>query len=332
MLPNLESIVARLKLRHFRLLIAIDDHGALLKAANAVGISQPGATKALQEIEKAIGSALYVRTNRGLCPNELGHCVTRYARLIHQDLTHLREEMAGILDGHGGRLAVGAIMGAVPLLTDHLTQLLERQPAIRVELVEDTSAHLLDLLDNGRLEIAICRTSVSSRPEAYEDRRIWNEQLVVVANTGHPLVSGPARLSDLADSTWIVYAANMPMRRYLEQEFQNQGLRFPGSLIETTSAFSTLALLQRNLGFVALLSTEVANVLSRTGTTTMLPIGLPARSEPYYLVRRRDRTRSPIAERFWQDMLNADVVAGIGLPGSEVVDAWQDRLNAAQVL
>ncbi|TPJ61074.1 hypothetical protein FJ471_17980 [Mesorhizobium sp. B2-7-1] len=53
---------------------------------------------------------------------------------------------------------------------------------------------------------------------------------------------------------------------------------------------------------VALLSTEVANVLSRTRTTTMLPIDLPARSEPYYLVRRRDRTLSPIAERFWQGM------------------------------
>jgi hypothetical protein len=44
-LPNLETIVARLKLRHFRLLIAIDDHGTLLKAANAVG-HQPDATKA----------------------------------------------------------------------------------------------------------------------------------------------------------------------------------------------------------------------------------------------------------------------------------------------
>ncbi|TPJ18861.1 LysR family transcriptional regulator [Mesorhizobium sp. B2-7-3] len=305
MLPNLESISTRLKLRHFRLLIAIDDHGSLLKAADAVGISQPGATKALQEIEDAIGNALYVRTNRGLRPNELGHCATRYARLIYQDVTHLREEIGGILDGHGGRLAVGTIMGAVPLLTDHLTQLLERQPAIRVELVEDTSAHLLDLLDNGRLEMAICRTSVSPRPDVYDDHRISDEQLAVVANVGHPLVSGPARLSDLADSTWIVYAANMPMRRYLEQEFQNQGLRFPTSLIETTSAFSTLALLQRNPAFVALLSTEVANVLSRTRTTTMLPIALPARSEPYYLVRRSDRTLSPIAESFWHGMVNS---------------------------
>lgn len=303
MLPNLESISARLRLKHFRLLVAIDDHGSLLKAAESVAISQPGATKALQEIEDAVGSALFVRTNRGLKPNELGYCIIRYARLIYQDLAHFREEMASILDGHGGRLAVGAIMGAVPLLTDHLTRLLERQREMRVELVEDTSAHLLDLLDKGRLDLAICRTSVSARPEAYEAEQIWEEQLAVVANVNHPLTGQPAQLADLADSTWIVYAANMPMRRYLEQEFQTHGLRFPVNLIETTSAFATLSLLQRNPDFVALLSTEVANVLSRSRATSILSIDLPARSEPYFLVQRRDRSISPAARLLKEQVL-----------------------------
>lgn len=300
---DLEPMLARLKLRHFRLLTAINDHGSLLKAAEAVAISQPGATKALQEIEHAVGHPLFIRTNRGLKPNELGHCVIRYARLVHQDMVHLREEMVGILDGHGGRLAVGTIMGAVPLLTHHLTRLMERNRTVRIELVEDTSANLLELLDEGRLDLAICRTSVSARPEKYEDRRIWEEQLAVVANVAHPLAAGPADLRDLAESTWIVYAANMPMRRYLEQEFQARELRFPTSLVETTSAFATLALLQRNPDFVALLSTEVANVLSRTQTTTILPVRLPARSEPYYLVRSLGRTLSPLAERFWGDVV-----------------------------
>jgi len=190
-------------------------------------------------------------------------------------------------------------------LTDHLTQLLERQRerAMRIEVVEDTSAHLLDLLDKGRIEIAICRTSVSARPEAYIATQIWEEQLAIVANAQHPLVGRPAQLADLTTSTWIVYAANMPMRRYLEQEFQSQGLQFPTELVETTSAFATLSLLQRNPEFVALLSTEVAQVLSRTKATTILSVDLPARSEPYYLVQRRDRSLSPAARLLSQQLL-----------------------------
>lgn len=311
MAPDIEPMLVRLRLRHFRLLTAIAEHGSLLKAADAVAISQPGATKSLQEIEQAVGHPLFARTNRGLQPNALGHCVVRYARLILQDMAHLREEMTGILDGHGGRLAVGTIMGAVPLLAHHLARMIDENPAMRVELVEDTSANLLDLLDAGRLDLAICRTSVSARPEKYVDRRIWEEQLAVVANVRHPLAGRQATLADLADSTWIVYAANMPMRRYLEQEFQAQGLRFPTGLVETTSAFATLCLLQRNPGFVALLSTEVATVLSGTEATTTLAVDLPARSEPYYLVKSEARTLSPVSSRFWNDILDR---AGDHLP------------------
>jgi DNA-binding transcriptional LysR family regulator len=313
MLADLEPMLVRLKLRHFWLLSYIGEQGSLLKAAEQVAISQPGATKALQEIEQAIGQPLFLRTNRGLQPNELGNCVIRYARLILQDMAHLRLEMEGILNGHGGRLAVGTIMGAVPLLTRHLTGLIARNPTIRIELVEDTSAHLLSLLDDGRLELAICRTSVSARPEQYIERKIWEEKLAVVANARHPLAKGPAALRDLENSTWIVYAANMPMRRYLEREFESRGLRFPTGLVETTSAFATLSLLQSNPTFVALLSTEVANVLSGSQATTILPIALPARSEPYFLVKSAARTLSPIASWFWQDVIDRTSESGLPL-------------------
>ena len=168
MLPSLNSIISRLRLKHLRLLVALDDHGSLLKAAEQMAISQPGATKALQEIESALGAPLFTRTNRGLEPNDLGHCVIRYARLINTDLAHLREEMSGILQGHGGRLSIGVIMGAVPLLTEVITRLREKRPSLSVQVVEDNSARLLRLLDEGRLDMAICRPGISERPDLYD--------------------------------------------------------------------------------------------------------------------------------------------------------------------
>ncbi len=114
MLPPLTTIISRLRLKQLRLLIALDEFGSLHKAAESVAITQPGATKALHEIESTLGSTLFERTTKGLTPNDLGRCVIRYARLIHTDVAHLREEMLGIMQGHGGRLSVGVIMGAVP--------------------------------------------------------------------------------------------------------------------------------------------------------------------------------------------------------------------------
>ena len=247
--------------------------------------------------EAALGGTLFTRNNRGLVPNALGQCVLRYARLILTDLAHLREEMIGVLQGHGGRLSVGTIMGAVPFLTETLSRLIARQPTLSIEIVEDTSAQLLRLLDEGRLDAAICRTSISKHPELYQALKVRDEQLAVVANTQHPLGrSKRLVIADLAAYRWVVYSANMPMRLLLEREFQNAGLPFPAHLIETTSAFATLSFLQRHPTMVALLSVDVARFCQHFGLTTVLPLSLISHSEPYWLVTRCDRPANPVAQ------------------------------------
>lgn len=303
MLPTLTSIVSRLRLKHLQLLIAMDDHGTVLKAAEKVSISQPGATKAIQDMESALGTTLFLRTNHRLEPTDIGRCVIRYARLIQSDLKHLHEEMTGILLGHGGRLSIGVIMGAVPRLSEILTALLEKRPDLSIELFEDNSARLLRLLDQGRLDLAICRTSISQQPELYKVQKLQDESLAVVASHRHPLAGAEhVLLADLANYRWVVYSANMPMRLLLEKEFHDSGLRFPVKLVETTSAFATLAMLQKNPSMVALLSTDVADFCTSFGITCMLPMQLKSQSEPYYLVSRRDRKLTPVARLFTQEL------------------------------
>nr|WP_057929685.1 LysR family transcriptional regulator [Burkholderia ambifaria] len=303
MTPPLNSIISRLHLKQLRLLIALGDHGSLLKAAHQVALTQPGASKALQEIETTFGTSLFNRTNRGLEPNEAGRCVIRYARLIHTDLSHLREEMVGIMRGQGGRVAVGVIMGAVPLLTDAISSLIARNPEISVEILEDTSTALLGQIDEGRLDMAICRTTVSQTPQHYESVKLQDETLAVVANVRHPLRRAKRlALEDVAEYRWVVYRANMPMRLLLEREFRDAEIRFPMHLLETTSAFATLALLQSNPSFVALVSIDVAQFFSRHEMTCILPLHLGSRSEPYELVTRKGSQLSPGARQLIEEL------------------------------
>ncbi|MFK0376033.1 LysR family transcriptional regulator [Pandoraea sp. NPDC090278] len=286
--PSLNSIISRLHVKQLRLLIAIEEHGSLLGAAKQLAMTQPGASKALHEIETTFGTALFERSNRGLEPNAVGHCVIRYARLIQSDLAHLREEMVGIMRGHGGRVSVGVIMGAVPLLTDAITAVSEAQPEMSIEIVEDTSAALLSQIDAGRLDLAVCRTSVSQTPYLYDSTFVQDETLAVIANTAHPLADAAhVSLEDLAHYRWVVYRANMPMRRLLEREFHDAGLRFPAHLLETTSAFATVSLLQKNPSLVALVSIDVARFHTGHGIACTLPLTLSSLSEPYELVTRR---------------------------------------------
>ncbi|MGX5217434.1 LysR family transcriptional regulator [Pseudomonas sp. S9] len=287
MISSLPSIVSRLRLKQLRLLIALDEQGSLHRAAEQVAISQPGATKALHEIETTFGASLFTRTSQGLAPNDLGRCVIRYARLIHSDLAHLREEMIGIVQGHGGRLSVGVIMGAVPQLMRALTGLREKQPELSVEIVEDTSERLLSLVDQGRLDLAICRTSVSRRPDAYDCLKLFEEQLVLVAHPEHPLVGvANVQLAQLSDCRWIIYPANMPMRLLLEHEFSQAGLEFPRYPLETASTFSMLSLLQQDARSVALMPREVAGFSQGFGMIGRLDLQIQSRREPYGVIVR----------------------------------------------
>ena len=304
MTPPLHSIISRLHLKQLRLLIALGEHGSLLKASQQVALTQPGASKALQEIETTFGTSLFVRTNRGLEPNDVGHCVIRYARLIQTDLAHLREEIVGIMRGQGGRVAAGVIMGAVPLLTDAVSALVARQADLSVEIVEDTSAALLAQVDAGRLDMAICRTTVTQAPQAYDSVNLQDEMLAVIANAGHPLRNAKRlTLQQLALYRWVVYRANMPMRLLLEGEFRDAGLRFPQHLLETTSAFATLALLQANPSFVALVSIEVAQFFAQQQMSRILPLTLASRSEPYELVTRKGAAVSPAAQLLVDELI-----------------------------
>jgi DNA-binding transcriptional LysR family regulator len=296
MTPSLNSIISRLHVKQLRLLIALGDHHSLLKAAQQVSLTQPGASKALQEIETTFGTPLFNRTNRGLEPTEAGHCAIRYARLIHTDLSHLREELVGLSRGRGGRVSVGVIMGAVPLLTDAVSALVAEHPEMSVEIVEDTSAALLAQIDAGRLDLAICRTTVTQTPEHYDSVKLQDETLAVIANVRHPLRRARRlALKDMAQYRWVVYRANMPMRLLLEREFHDASIRFPTHLLETTSAFATLALLQGNPSFVALVSIDVAQFFARQEMACILALQLASRSEPYELVTRHGAPLSPAA-------------------------------------
>ena len=87
--PSLNSVMSRLHAKQLRLLITIEECGSLLGAADKIGLTQPGASKALRELEQTLQVELFARTNRGLIPTEAGLCALRFARLIPVSYTHL---------------------------------------------------------------------------------------------------------------------------------------------------------------------------------------------------------------------------------------------------
>jgi DNA-binding transcriptional LysR family regulator len=299
-ITSIDAILRRLRGSHIALLIALDDHGSLRRAAQQVSISQPATTKSLQEIEALFGADLFVRSPRGIVANELGRCVIRHARALRSEVSALRDELAAILRGGGGTLAVGAVMGSVPVwLTPTLKTLREVQPDISVEVWEDNSARLLSMLDQRLLDIVIGRPSISVHPEAYDFIPLEVEEMCFIVDAADPLAHEPSlKLVDIAGNPWIVPQATLPLRSLLEQLFDDEGLPFPRYAIETSSTFATLSLLRSSPGTIGLFPRKVGQHFADYGMIGILPIPIERRGPAYGLATRRGATLTQPVQRF----------------------------------
>lgn len=297
MLPSLSSITSRLRFRQLTLLVALDEAGSLHRAADRLGMTQPGLTKALHEIESTFGAELFQRSPKGVQANELGRCILRYARVIGSDLGHLREELDGVLRGSGGRVAVGTITGALhSVLIGALAQLRQTQPALSIEVREGISSELLGQVNEGRLDLAICRTTVSSQADHFDYEALEDEQVAVAVGLAHPLAKARrVTLAQLVRYRWILYPGSMPLRTLIEREFREAGLELPSYPIETASSLATLLMLKQDPKLVALMAEGTMAFCEEHGIAKRLPLSLRARHEGYGIVTRRGARLSPAA-------------------------------------
>jgi len=297
---TLNVLLSRLRMRQMQLLIALDDHRSLHKAAGALSMTQSAASKALRELESMFDEPLFERTKTGMIPNQFGHCVVRYARLLTTDLNALCEDVAQIRSGRGGRLAIGTIMGAIPdVVVPAVKALQASQPNLSIEVTEDTSTRMLAQLDEGQLDLVIGRSAVSRDPSKYRYRSLGVEPLSVVVGSAHPPPRGKTlTLADLASHRWVTYPAHMPLHALLEQEMTLAGVPMPANTISTASTFVTVALLQQSDDLVSLLPTDIARLFERQRMLRILPVALQSRSQTFGIVTREGSVQSPAAEQF----------------------------------
>jgi DNA-binding transcriptional LysR family regulator len=299
---TLNALMARLRMKQLQLLIALDDHKSLHKAAGVLAMTQSAASKMLHELETLCEAPLFERSKSGMLANQFGHCLIRYARLMAADLGALCDDLAQIRSGAGGRLAIGTIMGTVPnVVVPLLARLHASQPQLAVEVVEDTSLRMLVLLEDGKLDLVIGRASVSDNPDKFHYHPLGAESVSAVVGYGHPAFKkGRLSFRDLQQHRWLVYPGNMPMHELLKREMDQAGLGMPGNQIMTSSALVTVALLQHSADMVALLPSDVAQLYADHRMVRILPLALEASYQSYGIVTRRGGTLSPAADRFIQ--------------------------------
>src|SRR5471032_432256 len=144
---------ARLKTRQLLLLIALDDEGTLMRAAEVLCMTQPAASKQLKELEDMLGIALFERLPRGMEPTIYGESMIRHARMALTSLARAHEDIVALRSGLAGQVDVGSIITpAMRLLPCAITRVKKLAPLLRIGVQVESSVVLLERLQRGNFD------------------------------------------------------------------------------------------------------------------------------------------------------------------------------------
>ncbi|MFK7902070.1 MAG: LysR family transcriptional regulator, partial [Nitratireductor sp.] len=98
----MNTIINRLQLKDFRLILAIHKTGQLAMAADQLAMSQPAASRMLASTEKMIGTHLFERHPKGMVATPIGEILARNAINLLQGLEAAENEVSSFGAGLGG--------------------------------------------------------------------------------------------------------------------------------------------------------------------------------------------------------------------------------------
>lgn len=300
------ALLMRLRTRQLLLVAALGRERNLGRAAEALGTSQPAATKLLQQAEDTLGVALFTRQARGMEPTPSGEVLIRYARQALVDFGFAREQMAALRSGLRGRLRLGCVAGALPqLLAPALAAYKRQHPRVSVSVLVDTSDVMLALLGRGEVDVVLGRLSEGHDEDELTSVPLLEEEQVAVVRAGHPLLALPAPvLADLVKWPWILQPPGSPQRIRFEAALREAGLRTRLDITETASPVATTALLEAS-DMAAIMPASLAAHYGRLGVLQVVPLALPLRVPPIHLITRRHRELSPAADGFVAQLTGA---------------------------
>ena len=292
-------LVNRLKLKHWSLLSALGETATLREASVRISVTQPSATKMLADIENAFGFALFERHARGMRATPLGAEVVAYARQTQASLVHFLEGLEIKRSGGHGHLVFGAIMGAAPdLVAAAVAKIKRERPRLNVRIIGETSDQIGVLLERREIELAVGRLTDPRQHNQFDFIALSREPMRVVVRQQHKLArKRSVGWPELVRWPWVLQTITSPARVLLEEEFMRAGVPTPQDVIECTSIFATLQLVQAS-DAVTMLPESVVRDHVKARLLHTLPVAVGEGLRPFGVLTRKDEVLSEVASSF----------------------------------
>jgi DNA-binding transcriptional LysR family regulator len=294
-----DRIGRRIKLRDLHILLAIDQHGSMARAADSLAISQPVVSKVIADLEHAVGVRLLDRDRHGAEPTVYGRALLNRGLAAFDELRQGVKDIEFLQKPTAGELRIGATepisAGFLPAIVDKLSR---QYPLIFFHVTQVlTNLNRYRPLLERDVEILIGRVPHGETGDEVNVETLFDEPILVAAGLQSRWVRRRRiDLAELVDEPWILPLRDNLVGQLVAELFHARGLPLPrngatGGLQMNDSLLAT----GRYLGVY---SRSVLRLKAKRWQIKVLPVDLPPQRSAVGIMTLKRRTVSPLARLF----------------------------------
>ena len=197
-----------MELRHLRYVVAVAEHGSILRAARSLHVAQSAVSEQLADLEQEIAVPLFDRSSRSLRLTPHGELFLVEAQKTLAASLHAVEVAKGSARGELGHLRIaffaGGIGAGLPAVIRSFRRL---HPAVRLTLEEMQPTTQWQALRDGRIDLGFTRRLEPPFADELRSETVRHDAVVAVLPRDHHLVhqsSGKVDIRDLAAESFVL--------------------------------------------------------------------------------------------------------------------------------
>lgn len=297
------QIGRRLQLRDLFVLATVVKSGSMARAATELGVSTPSVSEVIADLEHALGVRLLDRSPRGVSPTAYGETLMRRGAAAFDELRQGINEIELLSDPTAGEVSLGCPESIATILPPIIAAFRRQCPRAVLGIDYEIATTFASRLRHRSLDVVLMRLRGRSLPEDRSNddlnmEMLFDDELVVAVGKGSRWArKRRVELADLRDADWVMPGPGSWGYRVLGDAFRAGRIDMPKIGVRSLSGH-----LQANLvgegEFVTVIARSVLDFYRERFGLKALPIKLPAPPWPVAIVTLKNRTLSPVVERF----------------------------------
>jgi DNA-binding transcriptional LysR family regulator len=297
------QIGRRLKLRDLHVFSTVVQHGSMAKAARHLGVSHPAVSEVIADLERALGVRLLDRSAQGIEPTIYGGALLKRSVAVFDELKQSIRDIEFLSDATTGEVQIGSMEAPwFTLLPDVIRQFSQQYPRIEVHTDLVDHSEVFRGLRERKYDCVLNQVR-TDRPERAADdltvELLYDDGLIVTA-WAHSKWARRRKidLAELIDEPWTGTGPTAWGRSLSEGVFRAAGLSRPDPRIVTDSIILRARLIAGGPYLGMFVSSVLRRLIDDNYALTALPVDLRANAFSIGIVTLKNRTLSPVVERF----------------------------------